>query len=84
MTEVWPYDPPVVSESLMKCDSMEALECVERAVQSVQLEAVFLLPLLLVASLEMREHDIRSGNNRGVQDCAGKGLCCCFNLRAGY
>ena len=59
--QAWlPYGPPTMSEIFIKQGAIAALECIEKVVQSVQLEAGFLLPLLLVVSLEMREQDIRA------------------------
>lgn len=59
--QAWmPYEPPIMSEMFIKQGAVAALECIEKVVQAVQLEAVFLLPLLLVVSLEMREQGLRA------------------------
>jgi hypothetical protein len=48
-----------MSESLIKEHSLTALESIEKVNQNAQLEAVFMLPVLLVVSLETRQQDVR-------------------------
>jgi hypothetical protein len=48
-----------MSESLIKEHSLTALENIEKVNRNAQLEAVFMLPVLLVVSLETRQQDVR-------------------------
>jgi hypothetical protein len=55
-----PYNPPSMSETFIKQHSLTALDHVEKVNKKAQLEAVFMLPVLLVVSLETREQDVRT------------------------
>lgn len=55
-----PFDSPLMSETLIKNCTVAALECIEKVSKTAELEALFLLPRLLVLSLEMREQHERN------------------------
>ena len=54
-----PFDRPLMNETLIKNCTVAALECIEKVSKKAELEALFLLPLLLVVSLETREQPQR-------------------------